>query len=329
MGLIFIRLIFVLICSAAGYQISSIMEMPSSVIGTAIGFLLGLFMVGLELSLRQFSLKALAAGTIGLLSGLLVGNLLASPFYFLKLGGKASPILPLCFNLICGYFGMALALKRKADILPLINLKKASGSAGLQILDTSVIIDGRIADICETGFLEGSLIIPRFVLREAQGIADSLDSLKRKRGRRGLEILNKLQKNANTEVIIKDEEYPEIREVDAKLVKMAKDVNAKVVTNDYNLNKIAELQEVKVLNINDLANALRPVFLPGEPMRIRLVKEGKEADQAIGYLDDGTMVVVDNSRRYIGREANVYVTSVLQTTAGRMIFARLKEGTSA
>ncbi|MDH5203707.1 MAG: TRAM domain-containing protein, partial [Nitrospirota bacterium] len=195
----------------------------------------------------------------------------------------------------------------------------------IKILDTSVIIDGRISDVCESGFLEGVFIIPQFILQELQHIADSADSTKRARGRRGLDILHKIQKMSNITVKIIDEDFPKIKEVDSKLVALARLLNAKVITNDFNLNKVAELQGVSVLNINELANALKPVVLPGETMQIFILKEGKEYNQGVAYLDDGTMVVVENGRRLIGKNAEVTVTSVLQTTAGRMIFSKLKE----
>ena len=194
-----------------------------------------------------------------------------------------------------------------------------------KLLDTSVIIDGRIADICETGFIEGNFIIPQFILQELQHISDSADGLKRARGRRGLDILNHIQKKIDIEVTIVEEDFPHIKEVDAKLVELGKKLGAKILTNDLNLNKVAELQGVRVLNINDLSNALKPVVLPGETIRVYVLKEGKEAGQGVAYLDDGTMVVVDNAKRCIGKNVDVIVTSVLQTSAGRMIFTRLKE----
>jgi uncharacterized protein YacL len=194
-----------------------------------------------------------------------------------------------------------------------------------KILDTSVIIDGRIADICETGFLDGTLVVPKFVLKELQQIADSSHSLKRNRGRRGLEILHKIQQNASVHVIISEKDFPEVPEVDMKLIEMARLMGGKIVTNDFNLNKVAQLRGVDVLNINELANALKPVVLPGELMRVFILKEGKEANQGIGYLDDGTMIVVDNAQHLIGRNVDLVVTSVLQTTAGKMIFGRTEE----
>jgi len=204
-------------------------------------------------------------------------------------------------------------------------MEDGNSSISYKILDTSVIIDGRIADICDTGFLEGILVIPNFVLYELQMIADSADSIKRNRGRRGLDILNKMQKDQSIMVKISDMDFPEVHEVDTKLVKLAKVMGAKVITNDFNLNKVAEFHGVSVLNINQLSNALKPIVLPGEEMGVTLIKEGKDPNQAIGYLDDGTMVVVENGRKKLNEDVDVIVTSVLQTTAGRMIFTRLKE----
>jgi uncharacterized protein YacL len=227
-----------------------------------------------------------------------------------------------------GYVATAVAVEkgRGLSVLNLVRaVKEQPGVERNKILDTSVIIDGRIADICETGFIEGTLIIPQFVLRELQHIADSSDPIKRNRGRRGLDILQKIQKNPNVQVRIHDMDFPDIRDVDGKLVAMAKALAAKVVTNDFNLNKVAELYGVSVLNINELTNALRPVVLPGEEIRVYVLKEGKEYNQGVAYLDDGTMVVIDSGRRHIGQTVDVCVTSVLQTTAGRMIFSRLKE----
>jgi rRNA-processing protein FCF1 len=196
------------------------------------------------------------------------------------------------------------------------------GRASPKLLDTNVIIDGRIADICETGFVEGILVVPQFVLRELQYIADSTDSLKRNRGRRGLDVLARLQKRPDLTILVSDRDFPLVREVDAKLVALARETGARIVTNDYNLNKVAEVSGVTVLNINQLANALKPVALPGELMRVNVIKEGKEPNQGVAYLEDGTMVVVDNARRFIGKILEVTVTSAIQTTAGRMIFAQ-------
>ena len=223
------------------------------------------------------------------------------------------------------YFGMAIALRGKDEfnlIIPYVKFARQDQREELIILDTSVVIDGRISDICQTRFIEGRFIVPRFVLKELQQIADSQDSIKRNRGRRGLDVLAKLQKLPNIDVRIQEEDFSDVKEVDAKLVKLAKLLGARILTNDFNLNKIAELQGVQVLNINELANALKPVVLPGEVMEARVIKEGKEYNQGVAYLDDGTMIVVDSGRKLIGHTVNVNITSVLQTQAGRMIFAR-------
>jgi uncharacterized protein YacL len=259
----------------------------------------------------------LSAATIGLLIGFLFPDL---PAFYLP--GR------LFLLLVFGYLGILIGMKLGFDLRgqkvgTLAGAALAGGSH--KILDTSVIIDGRVADLCETGFLDGTFVIPQFVLQELQRIADSSDSLKRARGRRGLDILHRIQKMTDVNVEIVDKDYPNLRGVDAKLVALAKDIDAKVMTNDLNLNKVAELQGVRVLNINDLCNALKPVVLPGEAMRVFVLKEGKESGQGVAYLDDGTMIVVDNARRYIGKNVDVVVTSVLQTTAGRMIFTKLRE----
>jgi uncharacterized protein YacL len=265
-------------------------------------------------------------GFVGLIAGLVIGVLLTYPMSFLPF---KNPYLPLVVTAICGVLGFSLFFSRKEDIVAVFTgiprMKLLRGQAtSAKILDTSVIVDGRIADICKTGFLEGEFLIPRFVLRELQQIADSQDPLKRNRGRRGLDILNKIRKDKRVNVRIIERDFPEIRDVDAKLVKLAKVLGAKVVTNDYNLNKIAELEGVEVLNINELSNALKPYVLPGEELKVQVIREGKEADQGVGYLDDGTMVVVEGGKRYINSVVDTVVTSVLQTPAGRMIFVRPK-----
>jgi uncharacterized protein YacL len=227
--------------------------------------------------------------------------------------------------LVLPYIGLVLGARRGEWLEPsrLMTLFRASGpQRRYKVLDTSVIIDGRIADLCDTGFIDGTLVIPQFVLKELQLVADSADSMKRNRGRRGLDILQKIQKMAGVEVMISDADYHEIREVDLKLIELARSLQGKIVTNDFNLNKVAQLRGVDVLNINELANALKPVVLPGEIMKVFILKEGKEYNQGVAYLDDGTMVVVDNARKMISKTIDVVVTSVLQTTAGKMIFGR-------
>jgi len=266
-------------------------------------------------------------GLFGLSVGLLFARLIYSPLMsaFPNAEGKYAV---LAFNALFGYSGLLLGLRAGRDfaLSSLANAFKTRAEDGhTTVIDTSVIIDGRIVDVCETGFLEGSFVIPQFILQELQNIADSTDSLRRARGRRGLDILHKIQKMTNIDVKISDEDFPKIKEVDAKLVALAKTLGAKIITNDFNLNKVAELQGVPVLNLNELANALKPIVLPGEKMNIFIAREGKESNQGVGYLDDGTMVVVDNAKKTINSQTDVIVTSVLQTTAGRMIFARLRD----
>jgi uncharacterized protein YacL len=267
------------------------------------------------------------------LGGLVIGLLLAALGSYLlnKIplhNPTVSPVISLLLYIVGGYLGICLGLWKGPELSRQEEGEVWLGgkqTRGPKILDTSVIIDGRIADICETGFLEGTLIIPQFILKELQQIAGSSDTLKRNRGRRGLDILQRIQKNVDIEVRIVDNDFPKIREVDAKLVALGQALKGKVLTNDYNLNKVAELQGVPVLNVNQLANAVKPVVLPGEIMNVYVMKEGKEYGQGVAYLDDGTMVVIDNARKHLGKNIEVAVTSVLQTTAGRMIFTRLKE----
>lgn len=291
-----------------------------------------LVLILVEYVLHTFSARTFAAAIIGLIVGFTLGHLLNLAYgalHITALDEYSHIITPLIYHLT-GFFVMMFFVINYEDITFLDRIVSSSEESSdekiaYKILDTSVIIDGRIADICDTGFIEGILVIPNFVLNELQMIADSADSIKRNRGRRGLDILNKMQKDQSIMVKITDMDFADINEVDAKLVKLAKIMNAKVVTNDFNLNKVAEFHGVPVLNINQLSNALKPVVLPGEEMRVALIKEGKDQNQAIGYLDDGTMVVVENGRRRLNDEVDVTVTSVLQTTAGRMIFTRLKD----
>jgi len=268
-------------------------------------------------------------GAIGLIAGLMIAFLLISPINSIPIVGQ---ILPVFISFFLGYLGFQVGFKKRDEILSLFSLgrlgkeKKSEYVQNVEhkILDTSVIIDGRIADICKTGFIEGTMVIPGFVLEELQHIADSSDVLKRNRGRRGLDILNRIQKELAIKVHVYEGDFEEIQEVDSKLVKLAKVLNGKVVTNDFNLNKVCELQGVPVLNINDLANAVKPVVLPGEELCVQVIKDGKEHGQGVAYLDDGTMIVVEGGREHIGTEIDVLVTSVLQTSAGRMIFAKPK-----
>ncbi|WP_068779078.1 PIN/TRAM domain-containing protein [Paenibacillus sp. GM2] len=278
--------------------------------------------------LTEIPMNKMAAGTLGLTAGLLLSLLLYPVLSWL---GSLEVFAQLAASTLFGYIGLYVALEKKDELSAL--WKSGQWGSAVQeeeklehhkILDTSVIIDGRIADICKTGFIEGTIVIPGFVLEELQHIADSSDLLKRNRGRRGLDILNKIQKELDVKVMIYEGDFEEISEVDSKLVKLAKVLQGKVVTNDFNLNKVCELQGVSVLNINDLANAVKPVVLPGEEIMVQVIKDGKEHGQGVAYLDDGTMIVVEGGRDFIGSITEVLVTSVLQTSAGRMIFAKPK-----
>ena len=291
------------------------------------------FMDYIEKSTQKLSANEMLFGTGGAIIGLLISS------FFVNILARINSIIWMSIALILSIFmavlGADIAIKKKEDLLSIFsNLKRMNAKdkkgkivskGDPKVLDTSVIIDGRIFDICQTGFVEGVLIIPNFVLEELRHIADSSDALKRNRGRRGLDILNKIQNELSIEVQISEKDFPEIAEVDSKLLKLAQVLNGKVITNDYNLNKVAKFQGVPVLNINELANAVKPVVLPGEEMTIQIIKDGKESGQGIAYLDDGTMIVVEGARRHIGEIMDVVVTSVLQTAAGRMIFARQKD----
>ena len=293
----------------------------------------------IEKSMQKMSITEIIYGTVGAVVALIIMTFIAKPIN--DLHRFFGPILLVLLNILAAIIGAEILIKKKEDITALlVNIKKPvkekkakelqkevkEEKSGIpKVLDTSVIIDGRIFDICETGFIEGPLIIPNFVLVELRHVSDSADSLKRNRGRRGLDILNKIQKELTIETRIVDDDFPKIPEVDIKLLKLAQKMNGKVITNDYNLNKVAEFQGVPVLNINELSNAIKPVVLPGEEMVVDIVKDGKESSQGVAYLDDGTMIVVEGGRKHIGETTDVLVTSVLQTAAGRMIFAKPKE----
>lgn len=312
-------------------------------VGALIGLVLTPFVTTrpvrtLRTILGKISAPTLVASLLGLLAGLIFAALLAFPLSLLP--SPFGDLLPFIGVLLCGYFGIMVFVMRQQDIFSLLRSRlpgrssDASSSVATEdsdpqtggrtiLLDTSVIIDGRIADIARTGFLVGTLLIPRFVLNELQYIADSADSLRRQRGRRGMEVLSQMQKDTTAPVQISDIDVEGVREVDDKLVILARQLRVPILTNDYNLNRVAELQGVAVLNVNELANAVKSVLLPGEALIVNIIQEGREAGQGVGYLDDGTMVVVEDGRSQINTQANVTVTKVLQTAAGRMIFARL------
>lgn len=335
MTLIFIRVFFIILSIIIGFQIGSFIqggEMDFAMIGAMTGGVIAMAIILFEFAMRNVSVRGLSSAVFGLLFGLIMAKLVSDTLALIPLDETMLYSLRVVLTLVFCYLGMVVAIRGRDEfniIVPYVKFSRQGQKDELVILDTSVIIDGRIADIANIRFLEGKFVVPRFVLKELQQIADSSDSLKRARGRRGMDILAKLQKNSNIDVKIHNEDFHDVGEVDAKIIKLAKILSAKVFTNDYNLNKIAEIQGVSVLNVNELANALRPVVLPGESMDIRLIKEGKEYNQGVGYLEDGTMVVVDNGRRLIGQNVRVVVGSVLQTAAGRMIFGKLPENVNA
>jgi uncharacterized protein YacL len=335
LDIILIRAVFTLILVAAGYWIQPVPTEFGNAVGVSprlvSAFVAALIAAGIilfELRIRRASLKTLIGAAIGSTLGIIGASLIG----FLITAQKWEPAIQsfstTALMLFMGYVGLMVGAA-KGDYLDLAALGGILSDRGakqsFKILDTSVIIDGRVADIAETGFLGGVILIPQFVLRELQQIADSSDSAKRNRGRRGLDILQRIQKNNKLEVQIWEADFPQVREVDLKLIELGKQLQAPIVTNDFNLNKVAHLRGVEVLNINELANALKPVVLPGEQMRVFVLKEGKEYNQGVAYLDDGTMVVVDNARKLIGKNVDLIVTSVLQTTAGKMIFGRADE----
>lgn len=320
MNLLLARILFLVGSMTVGYKISG----P---VGLVIGGLAALIMIFLEIGLRKVSVSGLSSAVFGLILGLIMAKLVGDAFSLTTLPIETISTIKVTLTLVFCYLGMVMALRGKDEfniIIPYVRLRRQDQSEDITLLDTSAIIDGRIVDIFKTRFLGGKIIIPKFVLRELQQIADSTDPIKRQRGRRGLEILNTVQKESGLDISINDDDFPETSEVDAKLVKLAKLLEAKILTVDFNLNRVATIQGIKVLNINELANALKSLVFPGEEMQIRLIKEGKEHNQAIGYLDDGTMVVVEDARRLIGQEVKVAVTSVLQTQAGRMVFTKLE-----
>ena len=328
MTIIFLSAFFVIVSTIVGYYVGALLgdfAAGWSTLGAAFGFAGAAVIIILEVAMRRFSIRNLSAAVFGLVFGFFMAWILTNVLKLIPMDIKLFSSIQIVLILVFCYLGMIIAMRGKDEfnlIVPYVKFARQDQREEIILLDTSVIIDGRIADIAKTKFIDGRLVIPRFVLKELQNIADSQDGLKRNRGRRGLDILNKIQKDTNLDVRIHEDDFPETRDVDSKLVKLAKLLSAKVLTNDFNLNKIAELQGVTVLNINDLANALKPVLLPGETMEVRVTKEGKEQNQGVAYLDDGTMIVIDNARQLVGQNVKVVVTSILQTSAGRMIFAK-------
>ena len=341
--LLIIRIGFVLLLALGGYLLNPLARSShfadfvgdavrtKQILSAVFGALIGAVIIAFEIRARQASLKTLIGAAFGSILGIvgayLIGMLISTQDIN-TVPGELKTFLTIALAFFMGYIGLMVGAA-KGDYLDLSALgglfSDKTVKRDYKILDTSVIIDGRIADVAETGFLGGTLIIPNFILTELQQVADSADSSKRQRGRRGLDMLQRLRNNSKLDIQIVETDFPAVKEVDLKLIELGRQLDAVIVTNDFNLNKVAQLRGVSVLNINELANALKPVVLPGEAMRVFILKEGKEYNQGVAYLDDGTMVVVDNARRLIGKTTDIAVTSVLQTTAGKMIFGRLWE----
>ena len=319
----------VLIVAAVAYSAALLQPLPVGLIANiAFAIVLSGLVVAFETRVREIAPSRVLGALLGCAIGLAIARAIESGLFFADSTDRKVEFLHSFLLIVLPYLGLMLGAKNGEWLEParLLALFRATGATRrYKILDTSVIIDGRIADVCDTGFIDGTLVIPQFVLKELQLVADSGDSLKRNRGRRGLDILQKIQKMSGVEVMISDVDFPEVKEVDLKLIELARTLEGKIVTNDFNLNKVAQLRGVEVLNVNELANSLKPVVLPGEIMKVFILKEGKEYNQGVAYLDDGTMVVVDNARKMISKTIDIVVTSVLQTTAGKMIFGRYIE----
>jgi uncharacterized protein YacL len=330
--IILLRVFFTILSIVCGYYLGFVLTdltVKGGAMGAGVGLVIALTIILTEVKLRRVSLRNLSVAVFGLIFGFFIAWMLTLILRLIPMDEGIYSAFQIVFTLVFCYLGMIISIKGKDEfnlIIPYVRFSREDSREQLYILDTSVIIDGRIASICETGFMEGKLIIPRFVLQEIHQIADSADDLRRTRGRRGLDMLNLLKQIQGVEVIIHDEAFPEIKQVDAKLVRLSKVLDCRILTNDFNLNKVAKLEGASVLNINDLAGAMRPVVFPGEKMNVMIKKEGKEKNQGVAFMSDGTMIVVDNARRHIGKNINVTVTSVLQTSAGRMIFAGMQEG---
>ncbi len=325
-ALFFLRVFFVLIFTGIGYSLGGV----NPFFYAGLGFLIGTIVVCFEAFSRRVSLKGLSSAVFGIMLGLVIAwifGVTLDQFHFPEdFPTEIIQHIKLFVTFVFVYLGLTLGIKGKDEfslVIPYVKLKRQSQREEIIVVDTSSIIDGRILDIVKTGFVEAKLTIPRFVLNELQALADSTDHMKRQKGKRGIEILHSLKKEPNIEVEVSDHNVESVKSVDEKIIKLAQTLDAEVLTTDYNLNRIAQLQGVKVLNINDLANALKPTFIAGKKFSLKLIKEGKEHNQAVGYLEDGTMVVVENARRLVGKTVNIEVTSILQSSSGRIIFTKL------
>jgi uncharacterized protein YacL len=327
-----IRILFLGLCTTAGYAISQGEEFVGvghhETFGMFIGFGFGGLLIAVDEMLKSFSLRAFSAITFGLLLGTVVALLIANSGLFENAEPQQRWLIRLGLFLSFSYIGIILAVRSNKEdfslIIPYVRFSPQNKPDNLLLLDTSVIIDGRIADLIEMKFLEGLIVVPRFVLKELQQVADSADPIKRARGRRGLEMLNRIQRNTSMEVRIHDGDFPEEKEVDTKLVRLARNLNARLFTNDYNLSKIAELQKINYVNLHEVAKTLKVILLPGEILHLKIVREGKDKGQGLGYLPDGTMVVVTNGQPHIGQQVEAQVQSLLQTGAGIIVFAEIK-----
>ncbi len=338
MSLWVIRILFLCMCTVGGYAVSQVrpelVNLPwSGLIGMMMGFGFGWLLIAVDEMLKGFSLRAFSATTFGLLLGTVVALLIDHSGLFESADERSRWLIRLCLFLGFGYIGIVLAMRSNKEdfslIIPYVRFAPQNKPDNLLLLDTSAIIDGRIADLIDANFLEGLVVVPRFVLNELQQIADSHDAVKRARGRRGLEMLNRIQKNSRIEVKIHDGDFPDEKGVDAKLVRLARNLGAKLYTNDFNLGKIAELQSVNYVNLHELAKSMRTVLLPGEVVSLRIVREGKDKGQGVGYLPDGTMVVVSHAQSCVGQQIEAQIQSSLQTGAGVIIFADLKQPVAA
>lgn len=335
MSLWAIRILFLLLAATAGYAISQVRPelIENGIYGVVVGFGFGGLLIGIDEMLKGFSLRAFSAATFGLILGSAIAWMVDRSGLFIYADEASRWLIRLCLFVGFGYIGMVLAMRSNKEdfslIIPYVRFASQTRPENLLLLDTSAVIDGRIADLIETNFLEGVLVVPRFVLRELQQIADSNDPIRRARGRRGLETLSRIQRNPRNEVKIHEGDFAEETEVDAKLVRLARTLGAKLFTNDFNLGKIAELQSVAYVNITQLASSLKSVILPGESLNLRVVREGKDKGQGVGYLNDGTMVVINHGQSLIGQQVEVQVQTLLQTGAGVIIFADVKSQASA
>jgi uncharacterized protein YacL len=326
-------------CTMGGYAVSQVRPeyvggSYAAPLGMTIGFGFGWLMIAIDEMLKGFSLRAFSATTFGLLLGMVVALLIDNSGLFENVEEKPTRwLIRLCLFLSFSYIGIILAMRSNKEdfslIIPYVRFAPRNKPDNLLLIDTSVIIDGRIADLIEAGFVEGIIVLPRFVLKEIQQVADSNDPIKRARGRRGLEMLNRIQRNTRSEVKIHDGDFPEEKEVDTKLIRLARNLNAKLFTNDHNLAKIAELQNIPCVNIHEMARTLKPILLPGEALTLRVVREGKDKGQGVGYMPDGTMVVVNNGQPHIGQQVEVQVQSLIQTGAGVIVFADVRPPATA